>query len=61
VALIIAAVIVFGLVVLTREVYQIITVLGPETTGMIFQVLALFMFLTMVSWFLSLVPRFRRE
>ena len=61
VALIIAAVIIFGLIVLTREVYQVITVLGPETTGMIFQVLTLFLFLTMMSYFLSLIPRFRRE
>jgi hypothetical protein len=61
VALIIAAVVVFGLVLLSREVYQIISFLGPETTGMIFQVLTLFLFLMVMSYFLNLIPRFRRE
>lgn len=61
VALIIAAVVVYGLAVLAREVYQIISFLGPETTGMIFQALTFFLFLMMMSYFLNLIPRFRRE
>lgn len=58
IALIIAAVIVFGLVVLARETYQILTFLGPEMASQIVQMLSYLFLLFMIMTFMSMISRF---
>lgn len=57
IALIIATALVYGIYLITREVYQILTFLGPETSGLIFQIFAFMLILYFMSMVMSFIPR----